>query len=96
MTQVLGRGEPYGILVSPKAMEWGNVSTHAVYLPSQRKKLNPKKIKCKMTQQVSRRGRYYVVPAFKKLYLLLGKSKRTENKYMINNEVLTKNTIRLD
>lgn len=64
-------------------------------LPSQRKKLNPKKIKCKVTQQVSGRARHNTVPSFKDRCLLFGKLKRTGNKYVFNNEVLTGNTMRL-
>lgn len=46
---------------------------HVFAIPE--KKLNPKIIKCKMTQQVSRRARYKAVPSFTDLYLFLGESK---------------------
>lgn len=72
---MLGEENYICLLVSPKAMGYGNVGIYAIYLPSQRKKLNPKIIKYKMTQQVIRRVRYNVVPSFMDLYLLLGKSK---------------------
>ena len=52
-----------------------------------------------MTQQVSRRARYNVVPSFTDFYLLLGKVKVNayvmENRYMINSKVLNRNAIRL-